>query len=178
MIWVSSAIVALVAVFASPASAHGGAVDVVVSEDAGLVRAAMVWKKDQEPVTDYLRVSFTAVDVDGRSFGPYPLHVDRAKRGQYVSQRQLPAGFWQVTVTGAGRSRSGVPPRWARGGPTPRGPRRSQWATSRATAAYPAGRSWWRRRWWLSRWRCCVSGGRGEFLRWPLSPPIGTQALY
>jgi len=76
---------------------------VAVTEDG--VRAAMTWKRDHEPVTDTLRLGLAAADPDGRSFGPYPLVVDREGYGRYVSRDTLPPGIWQVTVTGTGRFR-------------------------------------------------------------------------
>jgi hypothetical protein len=105
VIVVVAAVARLMLVSAAPACAHGGAVDVAVTAEAGLVRAAVTWKRDHEPVTEYLRLGFTAVDPDGRSFGPYPLEADRGGHGRYVSQEMLPPGIWQVTVTGTGRFR-------------------------------------------------------------------------
>ncbi|WP_431045857.1 LPXTG cell wall anchor domain-containing protein [Streptomyces sp. P1-3] len=91
----------LVAGPAPSAVAHGDTIafDIVTTQPAdGHIRTVATWENDNDPVTESIAGTLSAVDVNGRSLGPWKLvPVDGAK-ATYTTRQVLPPGRWKVTV--------------------------------------------------------------------------------
>ncbi len=97
-----AALAALLAVGPAPsAAAHGDTIDfaIVTTQPAdGRVRTVATWENDKDPVTDSVAGTLSAVDVNGRSLGPWKLVPVHGARATYTTRQALPPGRWKVTV--------------------------------------------------------------------------------
>ncbi|MEW9515495.1 LPXTG cell wall anchor domain-containing protein [Streptomyces tubercidicus] len=97
-----TALAALLAVGpASSAAAHGDTIYfgiVTTQPDDGRVRTVATWENDKDPVTDSIAGTLSAVDVNGRSLGPWKLIPVAGAKATYTTRQALPPGRWKVTV--------------------------------------------------------------------------------
>ncbi|MFE6738628.1 hypothetical protein [Streptomyces tubercidicus] len=85
----------------SPAAAHGDTIDfgiVTTQPDDGRVRTVAKWENDKDPVTESIAGTLSAVDVNGRSLGPWKLIPVSGAKATYTTRQALPPGRWKVTV--------------------------------------------------------------------------------
>ncbi|MEU9119114.1 hypothetical protein AB0C96_04530 [Streptomyces sp. NPDC048506] len=86
---------------ASSAAAHGDTIDfgiVTTQPDDGRVRTVATWENDDDPVTESIAGTLSAVDVSGRSLGPWKLIPVSGATATYTTRQALPPGRWKVTV--------------------------------------------------------------------------------
>ncbi|MGW8552620.1 hypothetical protein [Streptomyces tubercidicus] len=86
---------------ASSAAAHGDTIDfgiVTTQPDDGRVRTVARWENDKDPVTESIAGTLSAVDVNGRSLGPWKLIPVSGAEATYTTRQALPPGRWKVTV--------------------------------------------------------------------------------
>ncbi|GGO80069.1 hypothetical protein [Wenjunlia tyrosinilytica] len=85
----------------APAAAHGGTIEFRVhghDGDGGHVRAVATYADDQDPVTEKVSGTLSAVSSDGRTAGPWRLVAVPRSPGTYTTREELPKGEWRVTV--------------------------------------------------------------------------------
>ncbi|WP_432142975.1 hypothetical protein [Streptomyces sp. bgisy084] len=86
---------------ASPAAAHGDTINfgiVTTQPDDGRVRTVATWENDKDPVTESISGTLSAIDVNGRSLGPWKLIPVPGAKASYTTRQALPPGRWKVTV--------------------------------------------------------------------------------
>ncbi|WFB10665.1 hypothetical protein LRS74_29250 [Streptomyces sp. LX-29] len=85
---------------AGPAAAHGDTIhfEVETAASDGHVEAVATWENDNDPVTDAIAGTLSAVDVNGRSLGPWKLVPVPGEEARYTTRQELPPGRWTVTV--------------------------------------------------------------------------------
>jgi hypothetical protein len=99
------AVVAAVLLGASPAWAHGGPIELDVRSDGGQgITATAIYLRDHHFVELEVKMTYTAVNKDGKTIGPLPLKASAEGQSFYVSKDPLPTGEWTVTVTSSSPS--------------------------------------------------------------------------
>ncbi|MER8184705.1 hypothetical protein [Kitasatospora sp. NPDC094015] len=84
---------------AGPAAAHGDTIVFKITTlGDGHTRAAATWANDNDPVTDRVAATLSAVAEDGRSVGPWKLEPVAGTPGTFTTGLALPPGHWAVTV--------------------------------------------------------------------------------
>ncbi|MEV7003927.1 hypothetical protein AB0N62_40720 [Streptomyces sp. NPDC093982] len=86
---------------APPAAAHGDTIDfaiVTTQPTDGRVLTIATWENDKDRVTESIAGTLSAVDVNGRSLGPYKLIPAQGAKATYTTRQVLPPGRWKVTV--------------------------------------------------------------------------------
>lgn len=97
------AILGVVLVPSTPATAHGGKVKLEVAGDGATgVTVRALYQSDGHPVEDrVLRLVLTATGEGGKSVGPLDLEAVPEGRAFYRTAGVLTPGRWTVKVTGA-----------------------------------------------------------------------------
>ncbi|WKX69195.1 hypothetical protein [Streptomyces sp. XD-27] len=97
-----AAVAALLVTGPAPsAAAHGDTIDldvVTTQPDDGRVRTVATWENDKDPVTEPIAGTLSAVNVNGRSLGPWKLVPVEGAEATYTTRQALPPGRWKVTV--------------------------------------------------------------------------------
>ncbi|KUJ68543.1 hypothetical protein ACZ90_18330 [Streptomyces albus subsp. albus] len=97
-----AALAALLVLGPAPsAAAHGDTIDfdlVTPQPVDGHVRTVATWQNDKDPVTESIAGTLSAVDVNGRSLGPWKLVPVDGLKATYTTRQALPPGRWKVTV--------------------------------------------------------------------------------
>ncbi|WP_371496140.1 hypothetical protein OG871_10255 [Kitasatospora sp. NBC_00374] len=84
---------------AGQAGAHGDTIVFKVTAlGDGHTRAAALWANDNDPVTEKVAATLSAVADDGRSVGPWKLEPVADAPGTFTTALALPPGHWAVTV--------------------------------------------------------------------------------
>ncbi|MEV4612779.1 hypothetical protein AB0K43_09270 [Kitasatospora sp. NPDC049258] len=84
---------------AGQAGAHGDTIVFKISAlGDGHTRTAATWANDNDPVTDKVAATLSAVAEDGRSVGPWKLEPVADTPGTFTTGLALPPGRWAVTV--------------------------------------------------------------------------------
>ena len=101
LVLLGALVLAISALAAQPASAHGGPFELTVTPDgAGGLTVSATYTADQHPVEEIIDPVAVATSVSGESVGPVALISSPEGVGIWITEEPfIPLGDWSVTVS-------------------------------------------------------------------------------